>query len=80
MHTIKLSLNILTQQQISDSSHIPLEGKNTLVELQEDQGPDATLSPPDNLQQKSKFRLCLGSPGVLHTTHKSRREDDLWIM
>lgn len=45
MHTIKLSLNILTQQQISDSSHIPLEGKNTLVELQEDQGPDATLSP-----------------------------------
>lgn len=44
MHTIKLHLSILTQQQISDSSQIPLEGKITLVELQEDQSPDATLS------------------------------------
>lgn len=38
MHTIKLHLSILTEQQISDSSHIPLEGKNTVAELQEDQG------------------------------------------
>lgn len=38
MHIIELHLSILIEQQISDSSHIPFEGKNTVVELQEDQG------------------------------------------